>query len=237
VVKRLSVASACTALVMMTAVSSARADLIQGGPVPATGAGFGTSGVILTVHSNTSTESASVAPVGGAPFCTGDLSGSCAAPHYSVPTLGSLGWTTATDVGLILNAAEPGADEITIPAGQLVLTFYDGNTPIFSINNTSALVYNSTFPGQGNIGFLIGVSPGEIGDVNTAVFSLANFQDLRVGLSAGFTSAGGGQEDFTAALGAVTVPGPVVGAGLPGLVAACLGLVALARRRRGQWSN
>jgi hypothetical protein len=31
---------------------------------------------------------------------------------------------------------------------------------------------------------------------------------------------------------AVAVPGPVVGAGLPGLIAACFGLVALAKRRR-----
>src|SRR5262249_27339282 len=32
--------------------------------------------------------------------------------------------------------------------------------------------------------------------------------------------------------GVQAVPGPVVGAGLPGLLAACAGLVALARRRR-----
>jgi hypothetical protein len=38
--------------------------------------------------------------------------------------------------------------------------------------------------------------------------------------------------NFAADLSSVAVPGPIAGAGLPGLVAACGGLLALARRRR-----
>jgi hypothetical protein len=37
---------------------------------------------------------------------------------------------------------------------------------------------------------------------------------------------------FGLTVNASSVPGPIVGAGLPGLLAACLGLLALARRRR-----
>jgi|KBSSwiStaDraftv2_1062776.scaffolds.fasta_scaffold63593_3 hypothetical protein len=227
--KKISVLSFGAAL-MLAATVPVKADLIALDAISASGAGFGTSSVILTVHGG-STETASVAPVDGSPACSGNLSGACASPHYSVPTLASLGWNSASDVRLTFNASEPGSDSINIPAGSLTLTFYSGNTSVFSITNANDLFFATTNPGTGNIGFSIGVSPDELTDVNSAVFSLSNYQDLRIGLSAGLTMAGGGQEDFSALL-AAPVPGPIVGSGLPALILACGGLFALARRRR-----
>jgi hypothetical protein len=47
-----------------------------------------------------------------------------------------------------------------------------------------------------------------------------------------FRGTGGGTSGYGGNISTRPVPGPVVGAGLPALIAACGGLIALARRRR-----
>ena len=79
-------------------------------------------------------------------------------------------------------------------------------------------------------------------DISTTFFSLtigqqqtAFFRNQDGVLHLTYTSlpgVGGGLSHFDQY--GVPVPGPVVGAGLPGLIAACGGLIALARRRKAR---
>jgi len=51
-------------------------------------------------------------------------------------------------------------------------------------------------------------------------------------LLAVYTINANGRVDTNTTVNISAVPGPIVGAGLPGLMMACAGLLALARRRR-----
>jgi hypothetical protein len=69
----------------------------------------------------------------------------------------------------------------------------------------------------------------------TGVLSLTGF-DNTIGNFTLTTQIGSGIISTTTFSATAAVPGPIVGAGLPGLIAACGGLLAFARRRRRQYA-
>lgn len=90
---------------------------------------------------------------------------------------------------------------------------------------TNTVIYN--YVGPTNIGNVANNGNG-YADWTLGLVDLSAFAGHTFAFHAQWSGASDGAESFFL----VPVPGPIVGAGLPGLVLACGGLVALARRRR-----
>lgn len=141
---------------------------------------------------------------------------------YGIPTIGSLGITSADQIGIVFNATEPAGNGVNVI--DLTLKFYTA-AGVFLGAIDGQQSFASTIPGNGGAGFVFRISPDELDDVNP--WLVAGGATTTMALEASIQDATGGPESF-AILNIAAIPEPEAYA----LVLAGLGAIGFISRRR-----
>ena len=237
----------------------ASASLIYDASIQETGVGFGNAPRDLTLQGeterNSNLESGSVtvtltgqidfgSPVSSAQVfdsngvTNSNLLGSLVSPlgdnqKFGIPTIGSLGITSANQIGVIFNATEEQGDSINLI--DLTLKFFS-STGTFLGAIDGSQNFASSFAGNGVAGFTFVVSQDEQAFVNTLLG--IGGAGTKLALEASLTNFGGGPESFLIYNLSTGAPNPPSGVPEPTTVALFgLGLLGFAASRRKSAKN
>jgi hypothetical protein len=99
---------------------------------------------------------------------------------FGIPTLGELGFQDASDIGLLFNAIEPGgAAKNDVNVNDVTLKFFDSNgTLLAAIDGQQN--FPTTETGNGKAGAVFVVDAEQQAFLNSTIFGLPNFSDIRL---------------------------------------------------------
>jgi PEP-CTERM motif-containing protein len=107
---------------------------------------------------------------------------------FGIPTLGSLGITTATDIGILFNGTEPAGNQANVT--DITLNFYNSTGVLLGAIDGQFNFLN-TVQGNGSAGFVFVVSPDELAYVNGLIAP-----SVILSLNASLTNISGGPDSF-----------------------------------------